>query len=112
MDDILAYFNGDNWTGYTGSQDMAGQVSKSMFTQDPDTVKSVYAFKSMALISAIGVFALWVVFGVWIVWRLGPAGYSLTDAQLDRSRMCAAILEALPENVKWNCPGVRGRLPE
>lgn len=53
---------------------------------------------------------LLIAMGVFLIIRLGPAGYSLPDAQYDRNVLCGAVEEVLtPAQLdKWECPKAAG----
>ena len=58
-------------------------------------------------ITFIGLFLVWTVFVGWVVYRLGPGGYSAADAQADRTKICQMI-EILHPKHGVICPDILG----
>ena len=83
----------------------------SMFEKDAEIVKGFMMLRYMLSVLFVGTALLWFLFAGWVIWRLGPGGYSAWDAQEDRSALCAE-LDAHFTHDQWTCPAIKEATPK
>lgn len=78
-----------------------------MLDHDPTTRNEFKSLRKYVTVLSISIVLIWITFISWVLWRLGPGGYTPSDAQADRERLCIALNEVFPKaNLK--CPEITG----
>ena len=78
-----------------------------MFERDPEMVASFVTLRWVMIVTFLGLGLLWTVVIGWVIWRLGPGGYSAQDAQEDRMALCAEMKKSFQHDDVWDCPPIR-----
>jgi hypothetical protein len=78
-----------------------------MFEKDEKIIRDFVMLRLLLVVTFVGLFVMWMTFFGWVVWRLGPGGYSATEAQIDRSNLCDYIdREFVHEGDGGRCPKI------
>ena len=77
-----------------------------MFKKDKDIRRDFVHLRIWFGVMFLGLATLWFVFVGWVLWRMGPGGYSALDAQMDRDALCE-ILDKDFKHGNWVCPPIK-----
>jgi hypothetical protein len=78
-----------------------------MFEKDEKIIRDFVMLRFRLMVALVGLLVMWMTFFGWVTWRLGPGGYSATEAQIDRSNLCDYIdREFVHEGVGQKCPRI------